>query len=180
MLNTYKIIYKTYINNMLSQKFNNYLENSKDSFNEIIRDKKTLILVAILSIIFITVFFFVYNKYIKNFITKKHSLNREYIDANDTSNDVVIIFFFTEWCPYCKQALPEIKKFEDYITGINAENDFTITVTKIDCDKNSTIADKYKVESYPTIKLIYKNEVYNYDAKPNKNNLIEFLETSIA
>ena len=58
MLNNYKIIYKTYINNMLSQKFNNYLENSKDSFNEIIRDKKTLILVAILSIIFITVFFF--------------------------------------------------------------------------------------------------------------------------
>jgi hypothetical protein len=27
---------------------------------------------------------------------------------------------------------------------------------------------------------IYKNEVYNYDAKPNKANLIKFLETSIA
>ena len=56
MLNTYKIIYKTYINNMLSQKFNNYLENSKNSFNGIIRDKKTLIMVVILIIIFLIVF----------------------------------------------------------------------------------------------------------------------------
>jgi thiol-disulfide isomerase/thioredoxin len=166
---------------MLTQKFNNYLENSKNSFNGFIRDKKTLLLIAIVIIIFIIVFFFVYNNYIKNFITKNHSLNREYINTDKKStNDVLVLFFYTEWCPYCKQALPEIKKFEDYIVGINAENDYIITLTKIDCDKNSTIADKYKVESYPTIKLIYKNEVYNYDAKPNKNNLIEFLKTSIA
>ena len=43
---------------MLSQKFNNYLENSKNSFNGIINDKKALILIAILIIIFIIVFFF--------------------------------------------------------------------------------------------------------------------------
>ena len=165
---------------MLTQKFNNYLENSKNSLNVFIRDKYTLIFIAIIIIIFVIVFFFVYNNYIKNFITKNHSLNREYINTDKTTNDVLILFFYTEWCPYCKQALPEIKKFEDYIVGINAENDYIITLTKIDCDKNSTIADKYKIESYPTIKLLYKNEVYNYDAKPIKNNLIEFLKTSIA
>ena len=180
MLNTYKIIYKTYINNMLSQKFNNYLENSKISFNGFIRDKKSLILITILIIIFTLVFFFIYNTYIKNFITKNHSLNREFVDRKETNNDVLILFFYTEWCPYCKQALPEIKKFEDYIKDENDKNDFIITLTKIDCDKNSTIADKYKVEGYPNIKLIYKSEVYNYDAKPDRANLIKFLETSIA
>jgi len=165
---------------MIAENFNNYLENSKNIFNGIMRDKKLHIFVVILIIIFTIVFFFVYNNYIKNFITKNHSLNREFIDKNKTStNDVLILFFYTEWCPYCKQALPEIKKFEDYIVGANVENDFIITLTKIDCDKNSTIADKYKVESYPTIKLIYKNEVYNYDAKPKRENLIKFLETSI-
>jgi len=166
---------------MLTHKFNNYLENSKNALTGIIKDKKTLLLIIILAIIFSGVFYFVYNNYIKNSIIKNHSLNKEFISRDkNTSNDVLIMFFYTEWCPYCKQALPEIKKFENHIASQNAKNDYVITLTKIDCDKNSTIADKYKVEGYPTIKLIYKNEVYNYDAKPNNANLIKFLETSIA
>jgi len=166
---------------MLTHKFNNYLENSKNALTGIIKDKKTLLLIIILAIIISGVFYFVYNNYIKNSIIKNHSLNKEFISRDkNTSNDVLIMFFYTEWCPYCKQALPEIKKFENHIASQNAKNDYVITLTKIDCDKNSTIADKYKVEGYPTIKLIYKNEVYNYDAKPNNANLIKFLETSIA
>ena len=147
----------------------------------ILFNKKTLLLIIILAIIISGVFYFVYNNYIKNSIIKNHSLNKEFISRDkNTSNDVLIMFFYTEWCPYCKQALPEIKKFENHIASQNAKNDYVITLTKIDCDKKSTIADKYKVEGYPTIKLIYKNEVYNYDAKPNNANLIKFLETSIA
>jgi thiol-disulfide isomerase/thioredoxin len=166
---------------MLTHKFNNYLENSKNALTGIIKDKKTLLLIIILAIIISGVFYFVYNNYIKNSIIKNHSLNKEFISRDkNTTNDVLILFFYTEWCPYCKQALPEIKKFENHIASQNAKNDYVITLTKIDCDKNSTIADKYKVEGYPTIKLIYKNEVYNYDAKPNKANLIKFLETSIS
>ena len=167
---------------MINQIANNYLENSKNIVNEIIRDKKLIMLVVILIILFTSLFFFVYNNYIKSFITKNHSLNREFISKDNKkiyNNDVLIIFFYTEWCPYCKQALPEIRKFEDYIVSENSKNDFVITLTKIDCDKDSTIADKYKIESYPTIKLIYKNEIYNYDAKPNRSNLIKFVETSI-
>ena len=41
------------------------------------------------------------------------------------------------------------------------------------------MADKYKVEGYPTIKLIYKGNVYNYDAKPKSENLKQFLDSSI-
>ena len=51
---------------MLTQNFNNYLENSKNSFNGIVRDKKSLLLVIILIIIFSGVFYFVYNNYIKD------------------------------------------------------------------------------------------------------------------
>jgi thiol-disulfide isomerase/thioredoxin len=166
---------------MLTQKFNNYLEISKNAFNGMLRDKKSVLLVIILIIIFSVVFYFVYNNYIKNNIIKNHSLNKEFVGkSKDTSNDVVILFFYTEWCPYCKQALPELTKFENHIAIQNSKNDYTITLKKIDCDKNSTLADKYKIEGYPTIKLLYKKEIYNYDAKPDKTSLIKFLETSIA
>ena len=166
---------------MFTQIFNNYLENLKDIFNRIIRDKKSLIVLVILIIIFSSVFYFVYNNYIKNTIINKHSLNREFVskDKDKDKNNVLILFFHTEWCPYCKQALPEIKKLEEYIVTQNAKNDYKTILSKIDCDKNSTLADKYKVEGYPSIKLVYKNDVYNYDAKPDKASLIKFIETSI-
>jgi len=156
-----------------------YLENFKDAFYKIINDKKYILFIVILIIIFTSAFVFVYNTY----ISKEHSLNREFIDSSkNTTKDVLILYFYTEWCPYCKQEsiLSEIKNFEDYIIESNEKNDFIITLTKIDCDKNSTIADKYKVEGYPTIKLIYKNNVYNYYAKPTKDSLIQFVESSIA
>jgi penicillin-binding protein-related factor A (putative recombinase) len=41
------------------------------------------------------------------------------------------------------------------------------------------MATKYKIQGYPTIKLIYKGKVYDYDAKPTKENLIQFLETTV-
>ena len=164
---------------MFNKLFNLYLENFKTLFDKIFKDKKLMLLVGLLSIIFIIIFFFIYNNFIKDFINKNHVLNKEYINNDKNNKDVLIIFFYTEWCPYCKQALPEIDKFEKYINGLNEENDYIITLSKIDCDKNTTMADKYKVEGYPTIKLIYKGNVYNYDAKPKSENLKQFLDSSI-
>ena len=164
---------------MFNKLFNLYLENFKTLFDKIFKDKKLMLLIGLLSIIFIIILFFIYNNFIKDFINKNHVLNKEYINNDKNNKDVLIIFFYTEWCPYCKQALPEIDKFEKYINGLNEENDYVITLSKIDCDKNTTMADKYKVEGYPTIKLIYKGNVYNYDAKPNSENLKQFLDSSI-
>ena len=164
---------------MFNKLLNLYLENFKTLFDKIFKDKKLMLLVGLLSIIFIIILFFIYNNFIKDFINKNHVLNKEYINNDKNNKDVLIIFFYTEWCPYCKQALPEIDKFEEYINGLNEENDYIITLSKIDCDKNTTMADKYKVEGYPTIKLIYKGNVYNYDAKPKSENLKQFLDSSI-
>ena len=162
---------------MLGKIYNIHLEDYKNRFQGILKDKTTITFVILLIIIFIIIMFYVYNNFIKNFIINKHSLNREFAKQSDNSDAVLILFFYTKWCPYCKQSMPEINKFEDYINGLT---DQTITITKIDCDEKPTIADKYKIEGYPTIKLIYKGTTYNYDAKPSKDNLIQFLESSTA
>jgi hypothetical protein len=134
----------------------------------------------LLTILFVTIMTILYYSYIKEIINKKHVLNNEFINSSTTENkntEILILYFYTEWCPYCKQSMPEINKFQDFIEGKNASGNYLITLSKIDCDKQSTIADKYKIEAYPTIKLLYKNKVYDYDAKPNKENLIQFMET---
>ena len=156
---------------------NNYLEYVKIFIRNTLSDRSYILLMMLLVILFITLLLVIYNNYIKDIISKKHVLNGEYVNNVNKQDEILILYFYTEWCPYCKQSMPEINKFEEYIKGETGSANYNITLTKIDCDKQSTIADKYKVEAYPSIKLIYKNNVYDYDAKPNKANLIQFMET---
>ena len=55
----------------------------------------------------------------------------------------------------------------------------TINFIEVDCDKDTALAEKFNVQGYPTIKLVRGNQVIEYDAKPNKDNLMEFLNTSL-
>jgi thiol-disulfide isomerase/thioredoxin len=136
-----------------------------------------MLLMLLIVIFFITLLLLLYNSYIKDIISKKHVLNSEYVNNVNKQDEILILYFYTEWCPYCKQSMPEINRFEEHIKGENDSANYNITLTKIDCEKQSTIADKYKIQAYPSIKLIYKNKVYDYDARPNKANLIQFMET---
>jgi thioredoxin-like negative regulator of GroEL len=49
----------------------------------------------------------------------------------------------------------------------------------VDCDKEAALAEKFNVQGYPTIKLVKGNQVIEYDAKPEKDTLMEFLHTSL-
>ena len=164
----------------ISKILNSYLVKFKDDFINSAKDKKRLLLILITIVIFLSLAILIYKYFIKSFLSKNHKVNKEYINKNNNnSDDVLILYFYTQWCPYCKQSMPEIKKFEDYVNGLNAENSYTISVTKIDCDEDTAMATKYKIQGYPTIKLIYKGKVYDYDAKPTKENLIQFLEATV-
>ena len=55
------------------------------------------------------------------------------------------------------------------------KNGYMLNFTEIDCDKNESLASKYEIETYPTIKLIKDDKVYDYDAKPSVENLNKFL-----
>lgn len=155
----------------------NYFEYFKIFIVNTLNDRSYMLLMFLLVLLFITLLLVIYSNSIKDIISKKHVLNSEYVNNVSKQEEILILYFYTEWCPYCKQSMPEITRFEEYIKGQTDSANYNITLTKIDCDKQSTIADKYKIEAYPSIKLIYKNKVYDYDAKPNKANLIQFLET---
>ena len=155
----------------------NFFEYFKIFIINTLSDRSYMLLMLLVVIFFITLLLLLYNSYIKDIISKKHVLNSEYVNNVNKQDEILILYFYTEWCPYCKQSMPEINRFEEHIRGENDSANYNITLTKIDCEKQSTIADKYKIQAYPSIKLIYKNKVYDYDARTNKANLIQFMET---
>tara|TARA_Y100001970_G_C14142657_1_gene808078 strand:- start:16 stop:504 length:489 start_codon:yes stop_codon:yes gene_type:complete len=155
---------------------NNFLDNLKISVNRMFLNKFWMLTVFFLILIFIVVSYYSYNLIVKDKLSE-HKLNKEFINRDKNSEDIFIVYFYTEWCPYCKSSRPQWDKFSTYVNNINNTNDYKTKLFLIDCDKEKAIADRFEIEGYPTVKLIYKSEVYDYDAKVTKENLIEFLNS---
>jgi thiol-disulfide isomerase/thioredoxin len=127
-------------------------------------------------LIFILVSIYFYNNYIKPLINKDYVPNKEY-KKPELSKEVSIYYFYTEWCPYCKKAQPEWDAFKSKVENTHYEQH--IIFREIDCDQESKLAEKYNVEGYPTIKIIWKDDIYDYDAKPDRGHLMDFLNGTI-
>ena len=114
-------------------------------------------------------------------LKKKYIDNKEFTSEEDgpnynTSNNsknATLYLFYTTWCPHCKNAKPEWEALKTATTG--SVKGVNIVFQEVDCELDTDLADKFKVEGYPTIKLVYNNKIYDYDAKPSKENLVKFL-----
>jgi thiol-disulfide isomerase/thioredoxin len=91
-----------------------------------------------------------------------------------------LLFFFANWCPHCKTAKPIWDDLKSEYEN-KTINGYQIIFTEIDCSEETAEVDKmmnkYSVEGYPTIKLIKDGQVIEYDAKPTKDTLTQFLNT---
>jgi thiol-disulfide isomerase/thioredoxin len=149
--------------------------NIISSINDIKSKPESLILPIFIILLFSIISYILFSKNIKEFINKKFVLNKEFVNKDtDNNNNATIIYFYTEWCPYCKKW----NSFKDLVDLQSFKE--TLTLKEVDCDKNPEIADNYKIDGYPTIKLIYNGEVYDYDAKPESKTLLQFVESIIS
>ena len=129
----------------------------------------------IIFFLFIGISYYLYDNYVKKMLDTKYVENKEFTDR-DTKKQIDFYFFYTNWCPHCKSSRTEWNIFKEKI-GDRKINNYTIKFFEVDCDKDSKVADKYKVEEYPTIKAISKEGVFDYDAKVDAKTLMDFLES---
>lgn len=116
------------------------------------------------------------------------SLKSSYKSSNDPShgedvksgNTAELMLFYVDWCPHCKTAKPiwEDIKAEYENKTING---YHVIFTEINCTTETAeveqLMNKYNIEGFPTIKLLKDGQVIEYDAKPSKTNLEQFLNT---
>ena len=67
------------------------------------------------------------------------------------------------------------KKFKSNYANGQKINGYTINFIEVDCDANEALATKFKIEGYPTIKLMKGNQIIEFDAKPDETSLQQFL-----
>lgn len=84
----------------------------------------------------------------------------------------VLVDFFAEWCGPCKMLAPLLKQVKDELGD-------TISIIKIDVDKNQALAAKYQVRGVPTM-LLFKNgkQVWRQSGLLQKEEIINIIKTS--
>jgi len=141
---------------------------------------KHFIILFIVILIFLVAAIYTYRRYISPRINPKYVPNSEFIPEGDkkTTENATLYFFYTTWCPHCKKSMPIWKSLKDELDNKEIKGT-TINFIEVDCDKDAALAEKFNVQGYPTIKLVKGNQIIEYDAKPSKETLMEFLNTSL-
>ena len=143
--------------------------------------------VMVLVIILAVVGYIVYKSYIQPAMNPSYKANNEQAPvgsgaANSKGKEAEIMLFYTDWCPHCKTAKPEWEQVKAEYDGKQIHG-YTIIFTEVNCTNDSPDVEKmmntYKVEGYPTIKLLKDNQIIDYDAKPSKATLTQFLNTVV-
>lgn len=101
------------------------------------------------------------------------------LDSNAAeSKDAIMYLFKVDWCPHCKKAEPIFNEVEEEVKAKPFDG-HNVTFKIVDCEAEPTMADKFSVSGYPTIKLDKGGEIIEYDAKPDKQHLMDFLNSSL-
>tara|TARA_B110000967_G_scaffold180371_1_gene196635 strand:+ start:3136 stop:3618 length:483 start_codon:yes stop_codon:yes gene_type:complete len=155
-----------------------------DSLKKSLTPYYVYIIIFIVSIVFIIVSYLVIQKYKQTYV-KNEGLMNDIANANTrkSTETATIMMFHVDWCPHCKTAKPGWDQFKAQLDG-KVINGFTLKCIDHNCtdDKDSKIQsllNKYNIESYPTIKLLKRDEVLDFDSKITKSSLTSFVNTML-
>ena len=141
------------------------------------------ILIGVIILIYVAKY--IYDQYMPSSSSSTvYKANLEHMtteEANAAANkQAEIMMFYADWCPHCKAAKPEWESFKNEYEGKKV-NGYTLVFTEYNCTtetpETEEAVSKYNVEGFPTIKLIKDNQVIEYDAKPTKPIMVQFVNT---
>jgi len=166
-----------------------------------LRPYQTFIIATVTFIVFAGLAYYAYLNYFLP--SQEKEKTGDVANQPNRSKIANIFFFFVDWCPHCKTAKPEWNNFKlqyndtevnGYIIkcyDINCtEDNGTIDIVDIPADAKdynfpitpTPIADlirKYKIDAYPTIKMVKDNYTIDFDAKITADSLDKFVHTTL-
>jgi thiol-disulfide isomerase/thioredoxin len=145
--------------------------------------KTILIIVAIVLFVILAIYYY-YNHVSPKLKTSYHANAEGNASAASNSNgptkQAELMLFYADWCPHCKTAKPIWNELKTQYQN-KTINGYQVLFTEVNCTTESAeteqMMNKYNIEGFPTIKLLKDGQIIEYDAKPTRETLNEFLNT---
>ena len=144
----------------------------------------TTIIIIFAIILFLILAVYYYYNYFSPKLKTNYRANREgafdSTNQNGATKQAELMLFYADWCPHCKTAKPIWNDLKTQYQN-KTINGYQVLFTEINCTTENAeteqMMNKYNIEGFPTIKLIKDGQIIEYDAKPSKDTLNEFLNT---
>lgn len=141
------------------------------------------VVIVLAVITFLSIGIYMYQMYSKPKSSTNYSANNEHTVSNNgggSGSQAELLLFYADWCPHCKTAKPIWEELKTEYDNKTIKG-YTILFTDVNCTTESPEVEKlmntYKVEGFPTVKLLKDGQVIEYDAKVTKDTLEQFLNT---
>lgn len=88
------------------------------------------------------------------------------------SDKSVLVDFFATWCGPCQVLMPVLKELKEELRE-------SITILKIDVDKNQELAARYQVKGVPTLMLFQNGKLlWRQSGVLTKNELLQIISAN--
>ena len=109
-------------------------------------------------------------------------IERVKLPVRNGYKEAIVYMFHVDWCPHCKKAMPEWTAFKNQYDGLEI-NGYVIKCIDIDCTNEKSdvksAMNKYKITSFPTVKLIKEEQTIDFDSKITRTSLGTFVDTML-
>jgi len=140
-----------------------------------------MIIVALIIFVILAIYYYYYHISPK-IKTSYHANSEEQFNSSNSgpNKQAELMLFYADWCPHCKTAKPIWNDLKTQYQN-KTINGYQVIFTEINCTSETAeteqMMNKYNIEGFPTIKLLKDGQIIEYDAKPTKETLNEFLNT---
>lgn len=93
-------------------------------------------------------------------------------DSAISALDLVLVDFYAPWCGHCKRLAPQL----DAAAPLLADLKHPIVIAKLNADKFTSVARKYEIDAYPTLKLFMHGVPIEYNGPRKADSLVRYLK----
>jgi thiol-disulfide isomerase/thioredoxin len=144
--------------------------------------KSNPVIAIIAAAVFAFILYYVFKNYIEPLIQTKYKPNAEH-ESSETSGEAkqaTIMLFFVDWCPHCKTAKPAWEDAKREYDG-KVVNGYKVLFSEVNCTEESPEVEakmnEFGIEGFPTIKMVKDGQIIEFDAKPSKDSISQFINT---